>query len=140
MLSDIRDHIKTQMQTVNSDYKEWTDALNFENIPSPILESRYYMVYSLGAITPAQLTEIYSINIELKLFSKGQRDTVAEYDSLMDRAEIAKNQIVNYGNIGDDYVGIDATSLVIEPIATSNDNKMIATINFVATKRNCIAS
>ena len=101
--SSIRKYFNERVGFVDSDLKEWRDALVFEdasNIPSTLLGSRYHIEIGSWSSTPAQDLSVQdSFIVKLTIFKKGFTDPSSALDSLLDKSLCIKSDLVNPQNV-----------------------------------------
>lgn len=133
MISDIRTFISTQILALYPDFREWKDAFNIENIPSTIFNKSFHIFYTIPNADKMQTTIMDSIDVTLKLFFKGERDTQIALDSAMDTAHLIRLNIISKSATPSGYLSIDNNSIEASPLE-SNDNKIVITLTFTAKK------
>jgi hypothetical protein len=112
---------------------EWTDALNFDNIPRALLDGSYHLEFTTASNTREDHDNVHIVSpINIRIFQSGFIDTVAARDSVLDRAEDIIEGMV-FGVTRLNYSGIKDCvfeSLEVGPVAISNDNVFIARVGF----------
>lgn len=116
-------------------YKEWTDALDFENIPDSIIDGTYHLDF--GPTIPNQNNQIdldLSQAVTVRLFSKGYRNTSETRDKLISNAQNAFCDIIDPRNatIGPAVKDVEFISMNIIALDESNTNTMYAEMLFEA--------
>lgn len=125
----VRPYIRTRMNALG--FKEHLDLFNTDNIASTVLNKSYHI--GQGLVTTRQIQMDYSeveMNIILKFMVKGFRDMSSGIDSSIALTEDILESIINpsnrlLGNIKDCIFN----SVSYDPLAVSNDNVIIATID-----------
>jgi hypothetical protein len=131
--SDIRTYFQGRVEGFKSDFKEWKDALVFEdtnNIPTTLLDSRYHIEFNSLASSPASDKIVEdSWQVNLSLFKNGANKPQDALDELLDDAFCIKSSIIDPRNVEAHKVAnnsfIEAAELVsLTPgaIELSNDN------------------
>jgi len=101
--SDIRKYFREQIRLVDSDLKEWKDALVFDdasNIPTTLLDKRYHVEIGDWASSPAQDLSVQDrFTVTLTIFKKGFTAPNDALDSLLDDALCLRHQLINPQNV-----------------------------------------
>ena len=138
-LSQVRTYFKSRIAEIDSDFKEHKDAFNYENIGKTVYNKAYHISYG-GVDSVELLDEITDdrMNVSVKLFFKGFRDTQTALDTSMDKANLIRLNAVKrvnyYGNTN--IKNIIMTTLTPEALE-SNDNQIIITLNFTVRMAFC---
>lgn len=144
MISRVRSYINSIITDVDSDFREWKDAFNRDNIPSNIYNKAYHFIYSVPAITKEQALLDYSVSGELNIHYKTDRYPQDDFDSAMNMAEEVGLAISNLPalyqfEISQDNPIYNAQVDSIDPtFPTSNDNRVIVTIQFTMNIKRAI--
>jgi len=135
-ISKVRDYTIQQVLGVDSDFKEWTDGFNSENIPSTLFNKAFHIFYTIPSIVDGQSYITNSVSLTLKLFFKGYRDPAEAIDTAMDTASdivAAMKSIHNvqlYRSTDDLPIqNVVPLSQIAEPLE-NNDNNVIITMEF----------
>ncbi len=131
-LSQVRTYFQTIIAAVDSDYREWVDAFNVENIPSSVFnKSRHYEIdqVSSGPLNDRAIVDDMSVNI--RLFYSGFRDVATALATAIDGAHNFRTSAVSPSNAmsGTNIKNVVCNSIRPEPLE-SNDNKIKVTMNF----------
>tara|TARA_R110002020_G_scaffold94189_6_gene226891 strand:+ start:4329 stop:4748 length:420 start_codon:yes stop_codon:yes gene_type:complete len=130
MISNVRDYIKARILAEDSDFKEWKDGFNRDNIPKSIFNKAFFISYSLpsnNASGPSLSDD--SVSVQAELFFKGFRSVQDALDDAMDIADNIYRRAPNNANYTDNIKKVDGISIVPEPLE-GNDNAIIITINW----------
>jgi hypothetical protein len=132
-IAGVLPYFRTRMNTLG--YKEWTDALDFENIPDTIIDGTYHLDF--GSTIKNQNNQIdvdLGQTVTVRLFCKGYRDTSATRDKLIANAQDAFCDIIDPRNatIGPAVKDVEFTSMNIIALDDSNTNTMYAEMLFEA--------
>lgn len=138
MISSIRKYIKSQVSAVDSDFKEWKDVFNIENIPSNIYNKSYHLIYSINSTEKLQGIITYSIGVTLTLFYKADRTVQDNFDLAMDTANDISLRVCNIHNVYEFQEVEDLDAAILDPNINSiipsnpvsNDNRIIITMEF----------
>lgn len=139
--SQVRGYLKNEIESFNPKYKEWRDALVFDdaqNVPSTLADTRYHIEMNSMTSTPAQDTLVQdSWLVTMTLLKYGFNDPLSALDSLLDDAFCIKSVIIDCRNV-EEYKqandgSIEAVELLsINPSAidASNDNVVKVQMQF----------
>lgn len=138
MVNEIKNYIRQQLTATDSDFKEHTDAFNFENIAESLLNKRYFMSYEINTVENGQNME-ETANISLQIFFKGYKTPLETLDESMELVNTFRLNLLRFIDIasynstlsGDfKILGIDSVSQSNSPLDESNDNSLIITVEF----------
>lgn len=125
----IRPYIRTRMNALG--FKEHLDAFNVEDIPSTVLNKSYHI--GQGPVETRQIQMDYSeveMGITLKFFIKGFKDTSSGIDTAIAFTEDILESIIKPSNrLSGNVKDVIFNSAIYEPLAVSNDNAIIATLD-----------
>ncbi len=132
-ITKILPYFRTRLNSLG--FKEWTDALNFENIPDTILDGSYHLDF--GSTNTNQNNQVdidLGQTITVRLFCKGYRNTSETRDKLIANAENVFCDIIDPRNatIGPAVKDVGFTSMDIIALDDSNNNTMYAEMLFEA--------
>lgn len=129
-LAAVKPYFRTKLKTLG--HTEWTDAFNFENIPSTVLDKCFHLEF--GNFEPGQQNN-NAIEFEQKcivrMFTKGFVNTATAMDTAITRVEafiivaLGRSRLTTTG-----IKNVKMTSMTFEPIAESNDNVVMARMEF----------
>ncbi len=116
--------------------KEWTDGFNYQNIPSNILDKSYHLMHgTMTGLKQNQQDQEINFPIQVRIFTKGHREPSLAIDSAI---QLTENLIIeclkptNRLTQSSGIKNIVFENANYEPIDGSNDNAIVATINFRA--------
>ncbi len=140
MISDVRSYVSARILEIDSDFREWNDGFNKDNIPSSLLDKSFFVEYGLE--TPDQENTFITdtIAVTLTVFFKGFRNVKVALDSSMDLADDIRINVLSKAKLGaSNYLNITNLSMESSPIDESNDNSIAIemTFNFLTTKAIC---
>jgi len=124
------------MAVLEPDSKEWTDAFNIENIPRTLLDNTYHIL--LGDTTSSSQNDLHiedSMEVNITIFQRAYNSPVESRDTVLDRAQCIKMDLLNPRNVeafNMDIDAIEAVSVITEEIDLTNDNIVKATITITA--------
>jgi hypothetical protein len=114
--------------------KEWKDGFNFDNIPANILDKSYHI--ESGPVVGIKLNmndQELNAQVNVRVFQKGFRDPASAIDSCLQLSEnfikecvVPKNRLTGSNGIKN----VVFENLSIEQIAATNDNAVIANMQF----------
>ena len=139
--SDIRKYFNKEIQSVDSDLKEWKDALVYDdaaNIPSTLLNNRYHIEIGSWSSTPAQDLSVQDqFSVILSIFKKGFDEPQDVLDELLDKALCIKAQLINPQNVEtfkqvntSAIEAVENTSGTAGEIDSTNDNIIKIALEF----------
>lgn len=140
MISGIREYIDDRVKEIDSDFSEWEDGFNMENIPSTLMDKSFFVEYGISSVADDKTLIIDTIEVTLRLFFKGFRNVKDALDNSMDLADNIRINILGKGNIANsDYLTAQNTGMVASQINESNDNSLVVemTFNFEQPKAIC---
>lgn len=114
--------------------KEWKDGFNFDNIPSTVLDKSYHI--ETGPIVGVKLNQNdqeANAQVNVRIFQKGFRDPASAIDSVMQLSETFIKECLVPSNRLTQSLGVKNVvfeNMLIEQIAASNDNAVIANLQF----------
>lgn len=146
--SKIRPYFKQAIESVNSSFTEWKDALVFDdvqNVPSSILDRSYHIeIGPISSTLDAGGFTTSSSTIVVTIFKKGFNSPQDALDELLDIADCIDKEVTNPINIEEykNNVGLffnTATLSTITPseIDTSNDNIVQCKLEYFITAFLC---
>lgn len=131
-LSEVRTFFNSRMTEVDSDFKEWTDAFNLENIPSTFYNKAYHLSY--GDILDSGLGGVIqqvSFNVVLRAGFKGYRNMSESLDDAMDLMESVVENVQEPANrLGSVLKNVKFESMNVDQSFISNDNLILITQNY----------
>lgn len=130
MIEQFRSFLKARVLEENSDFKEWPDAFNSENIPSTLIDKSFHITYDSISLVDDQGCFFFDdASMNVQLFFKGYRDPQTALDFAVNTAHNIRRRAVNPNKANELIKRVDALSLDVEPIDT-NDNAIIINLNF----------
>ena len=131
MIADIRSYLKTQIQTVNSDYVEIDDPIGDDDVSRLDVDSGFKIIF--GDNDPFYTGNSYgeTISVGVQLFKKAGLEVIESFDALYSTGIDVKNEIMCPTQVKSQstFSDILATSMTIESIPT-NDKVFRVTLNF----------
>lgn len=116
--------------------KEWTDGFNIQNIPSNILDKSFHITHgTMTGLKQNQQDQEINFPIQVRIFTKGYREPSLAIDSAIQLTENLIIECLKPTNRLTQSSGIKNMvfeNANYEPIDGSNDNAVVATINFRA--------
>jgi len=141
MISGVRTYLSARVLEIDSDFREWDDGFNKENIPSTLLNKSFFIEYEISGVDNSENTFLTdTISTKITLFYKGFRDVKTALDTSMDLTDNIRINILSKAKIGlTSYLNITNSSVVASPIDESNDNSIAVEMNFdfIETKAIC---
>lgn len=132
MISDVRSYCNDRVIQVDSDFRQWADAFNKENIPSNILDKSFFIEYDVAGTVPLDTYVEDTISVTLSLFFKGYSNPQAALDNAIDTAEKMRENIIGIVNIRDSsFLTVEPSSITPLPVDTSNDNSIVIEMVFI---------
>ena len=129
-LSKVRDYVRS----VATDFNEWKDAFNRDNIPSSIKNKAYYCSYELSSNDDRGDYEENLLRVSIEVFFKGHKNAQEALDNAMDSVNILSLNLCSLASINayratDDFPiqSVVRLSQVPSPINT-NDNQILITL------------
>jgi hypothetical protein len=126
------------MAVIDSNYKEWTDALNIENIPNTLIDNYYHI--NLGTFVSSPQSDQHIVDsgaVTLTIFKRAFNNTSGARDTVLDAAHCIRIDLINPKNVETHKVSIDGNIEVVESssisaieIDESNDNIIKVEIEF----------
>ena len=132
-ISQVRTYFKSRLSETDSDFREWTDGFNRENIPNNIYDKAYHIAY--GSLASSALSDNFiedNLSVSIQLFFKGYRDPAQAIDDALDKAHNFRLRCVSFPNAttGDDIKNVILTTMIPD-FPESNDNMIIIDLEFV---------
>jgi hypothetical protein len=127
----IRPYFRTHMNAL--EYREWKDALNFENIPSTLLDRSYHIETISGSRAGAydQAKQDMLQDCRIRVFLKGFRTPADAVDDAMVRYDAILARVLDpTRRLGTELKNIYLQSMAISPLNATNDNSVILELNF----------
>lgn len=131
-LINARQYFRTKLKSIG--YKEWSDPLNVENIPSTILDKAFHIEHpSIDPISINQQSLDINHRINIKTFYKG----FSEPQLAMDKALTELERILQAVMPAVSRLNISNVKNIIfqgafpRALSQSNDNVVVLELNFV---------
>lgn len=136
-IASVRPYFRTRLE--NLGYSEHTDAIDFDNIPSTILDDSFQLETSSISGEPAnQLHHEFDYSVVLRVFKRGFNDPVEAYDAIDEDIETILADILSPSTrLGTDIKDIVPISIAKIPLSASDDNDIILEFNFTVTLIMC---
>jgi len=131
-----RTYFKARLGETDSDFREWPDGFNFENIPSNLFDLSYHIVPSTIVSGPLDNCSIIdAANWEVRLFFKGFRDIQETIDAALDKAHTFRVASVKPTNAftSDPNIKNVVLNTMAFDFPDGNDNAVIVVLNFTVT-------
>ena len=136
--SQIRTYFKNQIQAVDSDFREWTDGFNFENVPSSIFDKAYHISTPTTNSSDEQQSFTDLIEVDLGASFKGGRNVQDKIFQSLDLMRDVRNKIVNIKDLNDynDTINSDQHLQKISPVTigvsplNTNDDRFTIALSF----------
>lgn len=130
MISSVRDFMIARIKEESSDFKEWKDGFNRDNIPRTIFNRAFFIQYNSVTLQDDEGCFFFDdVSMNVDLFFKGFRDPQSALDSAMDTAQNIRRRAMNPKRAGDVIKRVDGLSITPEPVDT-NDNAIIVSLSF----------
>jgi hypothetical protein len=139
--SQIRTYFKNNIAEVKPSFKEWRDALvfdNAQNIPLTLIDSYYHLEISNWASTPSQDLSVQdSFPVTMTIFKNGFNKPTDALDTLMDDALCLRQRLINPKNVEIYKVLVSGNIEAVENVSgtaleidSSNDNIIKIALEF----------
>lgn len=131
-MQDVRSYFRLRLNDLSLD--EWTDAFNFENVPSTMLADRYHIdTKSFSTVRYSHDVLELESTVFIRSFIKGFRTLSSAYDDAVERAEsiIKKCCKASDAKTKSGIKDVRFQAVEIDPIDASNDNVFLITNSFV---------
>lgn len=139
-LSAVRPYFRARFATLG--YKEWDDGFNFENIPENIIDKAYHIDdFTIQANSFNQTDLDLETLVTTRIFLKGYRSPKDALDNANERLEAILREVLKPSNRLTGTQGLRnvlLTNIAKEPIALSNDNTLLITIEWSVQVNMCI--
>jgi len=129
-LVSVRPHFRNAMILLG--YEEHTDAIDFENIPSTILDDAFMMdTQPISSGSANQRAHEFDYGLVLRVFKRGFSDPVALYDEADEDIEtILTSLLAPINRLSAEIKDIIPESINKIPLSASDDNDLIIEFNF----------
>lgn len=129
-IASVRPFFRTRLEGLG--YTEHTDAIDFQNIPSTVLEDSFQLETNAISGEPAnQINHDFDYSVVLRVFKRGFVDPVEAYDAVDEDIETILADLlspaVRLGTSIKDIVPLTINKL---PLSVSDDNDIILEFNF----------
>lgn len=131
-LTNVMPYFRTHLNALG--YKEWKDALNYDNIPKSIRNKSYHIEVNptTGVVLNQHVQEMNS-NVSIRLFVKGFRNTTDRLETGLLYVEGIIKRLCDPDNRVTGIIkNVYFNSMNIVPLDVTNDNSFIFEINFTA--------
>jgi hypothetical protein len=126
---------------VDSDFREWEDAFNIENIPSTVIDKAFHLDFGPASADPQNQTCLpYRWPVSLQIFFKGYSTPKDAVDTALSTSEAILKECLKHSKrltdsevSGARIVNVKSTSTAIDPLDVSNDNVVKLTMDFEVT-------
>lgn len=131
MIAEIRDYFRSIIRNIDTDLIENPSAFYDADIGETIIDRSYQIEINDIASDYKAEYRMDSMGITVIIFGFGNRDEVANYDNLLDKALCIRDSIIDLSNIGNaDFItNITANSISSEKLPT-DDSGFRININF----------
>jgi hypothetical protein len=116
-------------------FSNWPDGFNIENIPANILDHAFHIfIPSIQGVKNSQWDQETSIPVEVVIFLKGYNDPSSAIDEAILSAQNIVSEVMR-PSVRTQQTCIQNvifSSVEFNPLAESNDNAVLALLNFEA--------
>lgn len=134
MISSVKPYARARLDALG--YREWIDGFNFENIPPTLFDEAYHIELGQGrGLQNNQDHQIIEMPFTVRLFLRGflqPRDRIDEATVIADSIIASFIAPLNRLTQTPSLKNIRFDSVIIEPLAASNDNSLIVRLEFAA--------
>ncbi len=138
-LSTTRSYFKARLDALG--YEEWQDGFNFENIPENIIDKAYHIEnFEIETVQMDQAHIELDVKVVTRVFFKGFQTIKDALDSVDEKLEAIIVEVMKPTNrlTGSDGLReVQLTSIAKVPVALSNDNTVMAELNWTAQVNIC---
>ena len=129
-ISVVRSFVSNRVLEEDSNFKQWGDAFNRDNIPRSIFDRAYFIQYENPSNNDTENCYVDdNVTATLELFLKGYRSPQEALDNAMDKAYRIKLRSSNPTHWTDLIKHVVVESVVPSPV-DSNDNSIIITLEY----------
>lgn len=137
----LRPYFNECLALADSEFHEWEDAFNLENIPSTILDKAYHLDFGPATADAQNQTCLpYNWPVTISFFLKGYRSPKDAVDTALIKSEAILKECLRHSKRLTDLavnnsriVNVKSASTRIEPLDQSNDNVVKVTMDFSVT-------
>lgn len=129
----LRQYFETSMLNVDSEFREWEDAFNIDNIPSTILDKSWHLRFQpFSFLRNAQTCMNFDCPVTLNVFVKGYRNPKEAVDTALILADaIIKECTKPVRRLNQPAIKNVLPNLVdVRELAQSNDNAAVLELQF----------
>lgn len=135
----VRPYFRTNLRALG--FTEWTDAFNFENIPSTRLEKAFHIENPSGSRRDVYdpTSQDIELDVTIRTFRKGFKDPAQAVDSaIADLEAILTRVLASDRRLGTGIKNVVYNNHTITPLADTNDNVAVLEINFICFIMICV--
>lgn len=132
-LTSVRPFFRTRLNGLG--FSEWKDGFQSDNIPRSLLDGAYHIESGLVTPTaPNQQLSVFDSEVVVRVFFKGFRSPADAIDKALEKAEVILSDILqpDVKHSLTCIKDIRSEQITVEPLAATNDNSVILTMNFTA--------
>lgn len=129
----LRSYFEARMSVVDSDFKEWEDAFNIENIPSNVLDKAWHLEFGAFTYTGSAHTCLgFDCPVRLRVFVKGYRNPKEAVDLGLVLSDAIVKEVCKPSNrLTQPLLKNVLPSVInVQALAESNDNVALVDLNF----------
>ena len=128
--SEIRSYLKERVEETDSNFYEWLDGYNFENVPSVQFDMSYHITLNSPTIVTNQTNIEIPVSIIVQFGFSGENSVQNKIFTSMDLVSDVKMNILNReklelfminNSINDPMISIEANSQVHTSLPTNDD-------------------
>lgn len=129
-LASVIPYFQTVMNELG--HTEWTDAFNFENIPSTVIDRAYHLTLESGTGIKQNQNDIETQQpISVRLFVKGFRDPAEGRDRAVGYVEdVIQKALSASRRLTGGLKNVQLQNMSYQAFGDTNDNIVMATLNF----------
>lgn len=132
-LATVRPYFKAAMLTLSTDYREWEDAFNIDNIPNSELPKAYHLALNGATLVSMSLSCFqFDVNVTLNVWEKGFKTPKDAVDSGAKKIEaIIKECCRHSRRLSQPSIkNVVPSGFNLEAISSTNDNTARLVIQF----------
>jgi hypothetical protein len=136
IISKVRDYFRAQILAIDSDFYEWDNPFDSDNIPETLADKAYFLKYSIDSVTEQSDIIEQNVSVDIEFFYKTYNSRVETYDNAMNQVNaimlkaILVQTIETFHSTDDNPIFRVEFNSQVPTQLDSNDNQLKISLSF----------